>query len=344
MEQESFYKRLTDLTGDSEIEFEFLVKVEFGLKIACFHHRYFYPFNIERIILPLQSYMIITSLSICLLLDRESIRCVTDGTIRCTLQRHMKELLVDDETTTESTLDAPNESLNVGHLQGIMDSITAKQLMDIFATGFNSFSLVVTTPEGVIVFVNNVAANGFANHTAETVCGKHLTDVTPENWAKERVRYMRKAVSTMKPVPIVEMISGTRLYSTLRPIEILHNGKLETLIFITIEPVSPLQLNWIRENVPEEDLVISEYIGLGRLSVLTPREIEVLALMGEGLRQKEIAKKLCRSVSTVDRHRERIGEKLGIKDRAELIMLAREAGLEVEDAHRKPIDIKNNKA
>ncbi|MDF1809588.1 MAG: LuxR C-terminal-related transcriptional regulator [Phycisphaerales bacterium] len=250
---------------------------------------------------------------------------------------------MDDETTIEFTQSALVESSDIEQLQDIMDSITAKQLMDIFATGFNSFSLVVTTPDGVIVFVNNVAANGFADHTAETVCGKHLSEVTPENWANERVQYMKKAVSTMKPIPIVEMISGTRLYSTLRPIEIEHKGKLQTLIFITIEPISPVQLKWIRDNVPKEDLMISEYIGLGRLSVLTPREIEVLALMGEGLRQKEIAKKLCRSVSTVDRHRERIGEKLGIKDRAELIMLAREAGLEVGDAHRKPVEIKKHK-
>jgi len=39
-------------------------------------------------------------------------------------------------------------------------------------------------------------------------------------------------------------------------------------------------------------------------------------------------------VSTIDRHRERIGEKLGITDRIELVAVAREAAMEIWDATR----------
>lgn len=44
---------------------------------------------------------------------------------------------------------------------------------------------------------------------------------------------------------------------------------------------------------------------------LTDREAEVVALMGEGLTTKEIARRLGRSVYTIQTHRKRIGEKLG---------------------------------
>jgi DNA-binding NarL/FixJ family response regulator len=44
---------------------------------------------------------------------------------------------------------------------------------------------------------------------------------------------------------------------------------------------------------------------------LTDREAEVVALMGEGLTTKEIARRLGRSVHTIQTHRKRIGEKLG---------------------------------
>ena len=247
---------------------------------------------------------------------------------------------MDDEINSDTKQNLNKSSANIEHLHDVMDSISAKQLMDIFAEGFNSFSFVVTTEDGTIVFANHVAINGFDGMTAETIKGKHLTELAPKEWALEQIGFMKKAVATMKPVPVVEMVAGTRLFSTLRPVEIEHNGHKQILIFMTVEPVSPVQLKWIKKQFAEGELMFSEQIGLGRLTVLTPRELEVLALMGKGLRQKEIAKKLCRSVSTVDRHRERIGEKLGIADRAELIMLAREAGLEVEDAHRKHILIK----
>lgn len=54
-----------------------------------------------------------------------------------------------------------------------------------------------------------------------------------------------------------------------------------------------------------------EYGGQTRHKPLTNREAEVVALMGEGLTTKEIARRLGRSVHTIQTHRKRIGEKLG---------------------------------
>lgn len=151
---------------------------------------------------------------------------------------------------------------------------------------------------------------------------------------------MQQASATNKTVYLVDLLSGTRLWTTIRPIDIDHNGVAEKLIFITVEPISHVQLKIIKKRDPNIEIFMAEYIDLGPLSVLTVRELEVLALMGQGLRQKEIATQLCRSISTIDRHRERIGVKLGRTDRAELIALAREAALTVEDAKRTHMSVK----
>ena len=58
---------------------------------------------------------------------------------------------------------------------------------------------------------------------------------------------------------------------------------------------------------------------------LTSRESEVFSLIGRGLSTSEIAKKLRLSPNTVQRHKENIKTKLGIKTPEQLIRRAIEA-------------------
>lgn len=60
---------------------------------------------------------------------------------------------------------------------------------------------------------------------------------------------------------------------------------------------------------------------------LTPRELEVLTMIGKGLTLPEIAEKLFRSQKTIETHRLSIGRKLGLSNRVELARVAIRAGL-----------------
>ena len=64
-----------------------------------------------------------------------------------------------------------------------------------------------------------------------------------------------------------------------------------------------------------------------RLAVLTPREREVLALVGEGLSNDEIGAELYLSPATARTHVSRAMAKLGARNRAQLVVIAYQTGL-----------------
>ncbi|MBC7988861.1 MAG: response regulator transcription factor, partial [Luteimonas sp.] len=60
---------------------------------------------------------------------------------------------------------------------------------------------------------------------------------------------------------------------------------------------------------------------------LTAREVEVLRLLCEGLKNSEIAERLCRSVRTIDHHLAATFAKLGVASRTEAVAAALQVGL-----------------
>lgn len=65
----------------------------------------------------------------------------------------------------------------------------------------------------------------------------------------------------------------------------------------------------------------------GQWGSLSPRELEVLTLVGRGLANDEIAKSLFISPHTVKNHMSSIYRKLGINDRTHAVLAAIRMGL-----------------
>jgi putative nucleotidyltransferase with HDIG domain len=66
----------------------------------------------------------------------------------------------------------------------------------------------------------------------------------------------------------------------------------------------------------------------GTLNSLSPRELQVLRMLADGLRNKEIAIQICCSVGTVKNAVQRIIEKLGVSDRTQAAVVAVREGLQ----------------
>jgi len=77
--------------------------------------------------------------------------------------------------------------------------------------------------------------------------------------------------------------------------------------------------------VPAQPFVLNE----GRLRELsiTPRELEILDLIAQGLSNREIAEKLFVSENTVKTHSSRLFDKLSAKRRTQAVQIGKEFGL-----------------
>jgi len=72
--------------------------------------------------------------------------------------------------------------------------------------------------------------------------------------------------------------------------------------------------------------------GASPFDALSPRELEVAMLLNQGLRQEQIARRLCLSAKTINTHKTRLFEKLSIRDGIALARLASRYGL-MDPAH-----------
>jgi DNA-binding NarL/FixJ family response regulator len=73
-----------------------------------------------------------------------------------------------------------------------------------------------------------------------------------------------------------------------------------------------------------------------KLGMLTPREREALLLVAAGLSDEEISRKLTLQVTTVRSHLYHLRQKLGVRDRAQLIVFAYQSGFSVPTAPLQP--------
>jgi DNA-binding CsgD family transcriptional regulator len=97
------------------------------------------------------------------------------------------------------------------------------------------------------------------------------------------------------------------------------------LLLIKAERVPEPYNEAVTRPVPRDGL--ASYSGPRGLAALSPREREMFALIAEGQSQRQIADHFKLSIKTVETHRTRIGQKLGLRSRADLIRCALEAGV-----------------
>lgn len=152
--------------------------------------------------------------------------------------------------------------------------------------------------------------------------GKTLHELLPADAASERLAVLQRCAREQVALSMVGMWSGVQVRTTLRPVQTSDRG---TLVLAVCRPFGDEPEGSSAEEASQ--VVHAKWTDRGPLASLTPREIEVLTLIGQGMTTAEIAKTLFRSHKTVEAHRLSLGLKLKAKNRVELARIALRAGL-----------------
>jgi DNA-binding CsgD family transcriptional regulator len=173
--------------------------------------------------------------------------------------------------------------------------------------------LSMATGEPRFTLVNDTALRQWRKSASE-LRDRPLTDIAPESHYGPYIERIRQVAETGEAAHACGMCFGSWRRVSIWPIQ-LEEGQREVLL-----------VSAPAKSCCAETPVAARH-DFGDLAELTRREFEILRLLGTGLGLKDIATKLHRSVKTVEHHRTRLSEKLGVAGLLELALLARDRGL-----------------
>jgi len=125
--------------------------------------------------------------------------------------------------------------------------------------------------------------------------------------------YLRSAVAAGASGYVVKSAADSELLSAIRAVHRGHTVLDPDLAVMVVQGSPGRKAAGGQEGGPE--------------SPLSPREREVLDLVAQGYTNQQIAERLGLSVRTVETHRSRLVEKLGLRSRADLVRYALDSGL-----------------
>lgn len=211
-------------------------------------------------------------------------------------------------------------------------------------------------PEGRIIAINECAAR-LLRQPPDAVSGQMLVDVYPnvhrpllEREIGTIVREGRLICGDGPVCHSTYMLWGYRRQNSTRMVRVEDAHVLPASIAACTEGRKPgeilgiLRVCKVADDCVEPAKVLEEVQScpdrdalLGKLAVLSDRELEVAMLISAGMTDAEIAQRLYRSLRTVHAHRRSIGSKmrdaLGITSRSQLARDFGERGLRAASAH-----------
>ena len=107
-------------------------------------------------------------------------------------------------------------------------------------------------------------------------------------------------------------------------------GGLVAAVFASLGIWLGLRLTRRVETVVVREVMVTAPVNFerdqGKLEALgiTPRELEILQLIAEGLSNREIAERVCVSENTVKTHSSRVFDKLGARRRTQAVQMGKE--------------------
>lgn len=182
-------------------------------------------------------------------------------------------------------------------------------------------AVAVFDADGYPQFANSVFLRMAGVRTFDEIKKLSIEQRLAHDMAEERLQILRDVIRTGHSVLIKDLRGGRALVITVRQFP----GQPHFALAVYRPADIP---NWVSDAEPSDvPSAQIRHVDPGPLGVLSEREKEILALIGQGLTSAQIAKKLCRTIKTIEWHRSAIARKLHTKDRVALAQLAIQAGL-----------------
>lgn len=189
-------------------------------------------------------------------------------------------------------------------------------------------AIAVVREDGVVLF-RNEAGTRLMNEVLGTSpeIGQSIVDWDQTPAGRERVSIMRRLAREGKHAVVRDIFNGEQVLSHLRLMPRRTSEELARFLIVHERACGQVRA---ADFCGQEFIEPSEHL-LGPLDSLSAREVEVLALIGEGLNAPEIAARIFRSEETVNTHKASILKKLACHHATQLALIAYRAGLKYED-------------
>ncbi len=183
--------------------------------------------------------------------------------------------------------------------------------------------VLILDSQGRVLFINAVAARIYGRRSAREATNTRLADLMPQAAAAERAEITRHVIASGETIQARELWGGWAMRWTIRSVaNSADAANPGALIVCSQESALPEDFG-----EPAARVIEFKHVDYGQLTGLTPSELKVMALIGEGMSNADIAAKLHRAVKTVESHRAALTEKTGNSSRVQLGIMARRAGL-----------------
>jgi len=199
---------------------------------------------------------------------------------------------------------------------GLRSLFAAEPSVEVVAEaedGVEAVSLALQTrPDVAIVDIEQPGLDGI--EVTRRICGEVPRTRVLILSMHDEAAYAHAALAAGASGYLVKRAVGTELLAAVRAVS---------------EGRSYLNVSMDRDTTEETRVQQNDGNGRGSRAraLLSPRELEVLQLLAQGHTNKEIGAKLQLSIKTVGTYRARVGEKLGLNSRAEIVRFALAEGL-----------------
>lgn len=235
-----------------------------------------------------------------------------------------------------------------------MDVLSSQSLdQGVFASlvGEPLSGVMLVTLDARLLYANDQAARMFSTSSMTGTQWVALDVLRPgfmpDGWRDDVADLGRRVLAGDNKVVLRTIWQGAQIFTwptLLNAMPFMPGVLPQSSTWRTPEPTGPVLMLTSRrvgrscaaEIYADSSLKVmqSRVADLGKVKVLTERELQVLAILGDGGTLRAAAHRLHRSEKTIDAHRSAIHTKLGITDRLQLAFISQTLGLTLEDVDR----------